>query len=88
MAKVTLKGKVELREVIERIIFEDEERGCSIDELQRKLREMVPQGELSGLAIADILNKLVVERKVKLWFPIICTDGNTKYRHTVHFLPR
>ncbi len=89
--KVEVRGGVELREIIEKIIFEDEKNGCSIGDLWKRLYEIVPQGQLSSGYIEEILNKLVIERKVKLWFPQIWTESkseNLRFIHTVYFIPR
>ncbi|MBI2446799.1 MAG: hypothetical protein HYV51_03235 [Parcubacteria group bacterium] len=82
---VEVRDGVELCELIEKIIFENEENGCSISDLWKRLYEIVPQGQLWSRNVEEILNKLVVERKVKLWFPL---SAECSKLYTVHFIPR
>ena len=89
--KVEVRGGIDLREVIEKIIFADGESGCSIDNLWKRLYEIVPQGQLDSRYIEKVLNDLIVERVVRLWFPQIWTESkneNLRYIRTVHFIPR
>ncbi len=66
---VTVTLQKPLKQVIEEIIAEDKKFGRSYDELWAELRKRLPLAEWPiGLVLSEIIEELITDRKIKLWF--------------------